>query len=98
MSYFCTYVGWTPNTVYMAAVIEQLRQDGYAVQESDLAYLSPCRYEHINPYGKYDFEVKWSEDVSLFTALPDQLGLKLDAQRAAVDVVVVDSIERPAED
>ena len=32
----------------------------YAVQESDLAYLSPCRYEHINPYGKYDFEVSES--------------------------------------
>ena len=40
----------------MAAAIAQLRQEGYAVQESDLAYLSPCRYEHINPYGKYGFE------------------------------------------
>ena len=37
----------TWNTVYMAAAIDQLRQEGYAVQESDLAYL--CRYEHINP-------------------------------------------------
>src|SRR5260370_35658740 len=42
----------TWNTVYMAAAIDQLRQEGYAVQESDLAYLSPCRYEHINSYGK----------------------------------------------
>jgi Tn3 transposase DDE domain len=50
----------TWNTVYMAAAIDQLRQEGYAVQESDLAYLSPCRYEHINPYGKYDFEVNES--------------------------------------
>jgi uncharacterized protein (TIGR03435 family) len=48
--------------------------------------------------GKYDFELKWSEDVSLFTALPDQLGLKLDAQRAPVDVIVIDSVGRPAED
>ena len=48
--------------------------------------------------GRYDFELTWSEDVSIFTALPEQLGLKLDAQRAQVDVVVVDSVARPVED
>jgi bla regulator protein BlaR1 len=37
------------------------------------------------------------EDVSLFTALEQQLGLKLEAQKSPVDVVVVDSIERPTE-
>jgi len=47
----------TWNTVYMAAAIDQLRREGHAIQESDFAYLSPCRCENINPYGKYDFEV-----------------------------------------
>jgi TnpA family transposase len=47
----------TWNTVYMAAAIDQIRREGHAVQDSDLAHLSPCRYEHINPYGKYAFEV-----------------------------------------
>jgi TnpA family transposase len=47
----------TWNTVSMAAVIDRLRSEGHAVQDSDLAHLSPCRYEHINPYGKYAFEV-----------------------------------------
>ncbi len=51
----------TWNTVYMAAAIDQLRREGHAVQESDLAYLSPCRCENINPYGKYDFEVNESQ-------------------------------------
>src|SRR5688572_20618351 len=33
----------------------------------------------------------------LFTALQEQLGLKLNPQRATLDVLVIDSIERPAE-
>lgn len=46
------------NTVYMAAVVEQLRAEGQAVNEADIARLSPARYEHINPYGKYRFEIE----------------------------------------
>jgi uncharacterized protein (TIGR03435 family) len=38
-----------------------------------------------------------SDGASLFTALQEQLGLKLESTRAPVDVLVIDSIERPAE-
>ena len=48
--------------------------------------------------GRYDFELKWGDDVSIFTAIQEQLGLKVEAQRAPVDVVVVDSVERATED
>ena len=39
-------------------MIEQLRAEGKTVNEEDIARLSPARYEHINPYGKYRFEIE----------------------------------------
>jgi hypothetical protein len=38
------------------------------------------------------------DGVSLFTAVQEQLELKLDAQRGPVDVLVIDSAQRPVED
>ena len=35
--------------------------------------------------------------VSIFAAVQDQLGLQLDARRAPVDVVVIDSADQPTE-
>ena len=45
------------NTVYMTAVLDHLKAEGSAVDEADVAHLSPARYQHINPYGKYHFNV-----------------------------------------
>jgi uncharacterized protein (TIGR03435 family) len=40
----------------------------------------------------------WSEPfATVFTVLPEQLGLKLDARRGPVDVLVIDRAEQPAE-
>jgi len=47
---------WT--TIYMQAITKQLRQEGYPIHEDDLRHLSPARYEHINPYGHYTFNVQ----------------------------------------
>jgi uncharacterized protein (TIGR03435 family) len=59
--------------------------------------------------GQFDIDVTWTPDLaaagdasggggSLFTAIQEQIGLKLEAQRGPVDVLVIDSIERPVED
>jgi hypothetical protein len=42
----------------MQAVLDQLRAEGYPVREEDLAHLSPGRFAHINPYGKYAFPIE----------------------------------------
>jgi uncharacterized protein (TIGR03435 family) len=54
--------------------------------------------------GRYDLELEWSDDddedsaaATLFTAVSEQLGLRLQAEKAPVDVVVVDHIELPSE-
>ncbi|MGA1982005.1 MAG: TIGR03435 family protein [Acidobacteriaceae bacterium] len=57
--------------------------------------------------GKYDFTLKWTPDMgagapgtdagpSLFTALQDELGLRLQPTKAPVDVIVIDHVELPS--
>jgi uncharacterized protein (TIGR03435 family) len=38
-----------------------------------------------------------SDGPSIYTAIQEQLGLKLDSQKSSVDVTVIDSIEKPVE-
>ena len=45
------------DTVYMTAVIEQLRNEGMEISEEDIRRLWPTRYEHINVHGKFLFNV-----------------------------------------
>jgi uncharacterized protein (TIGR03435 family) len=49
--------------------------------------------------GKYDLTLAWAsgaEGPTIFVALEDQLGFKLEQKRGWVDVLVVDKVEKPA--
>jgi TnpA family transposase len=47
----------TWNTLYMMEDCSALRARGELIAEDDLVHLSPALFAHINPYGKYRFEI-----------------------------------------
>jgi uncharacterized protein (TIGR03435 family) len=60
--------------------------------------------------GRYDYTLDWTPDLqgadatqtlatsgpAIFTAVQEQLGLRLESGRAPVDVLVIDRVERPS--
>ena len=49
----CSYLEYR-----LYAASKQLKAEEYEINEDDLKHLSPARHEHINPYGKYEFNVE----------------------------------------
>jgi uncharacterized protein (TIGR03435 family) len=52
----------------------------------------------LGPDGTAAAALSSGDGVSLYTAVQEQLGLKLDARRGPVDVLVIDSAEWPVQD
>jgi uncharacterized protein (TIGR03435 family) len=61
--------------------------------------------DKTNLTGLFDFELNWfnanapTDEVgpSVFTALQEQVGLKLESAKAPVEVLVIESVQKPSE-
>ena len=62
--------------------------------------------DHTGVPGVFDIEISWTPDTapadadpgpSVFAAIQEQLGLKLQARKLPVEVPVIDRISRPTE-
>jgi uncharacterized protein (TIGR03435 family) len=69
--------------------------------------------DRTNLAGAFDMDIQWgpeanglsadgaassSDATSIFTAVTEQLGLKLESRREPMDVLVIDHVEHPTED
>jgi uncharacterized protein (TIGR03435 family) len=69
-------------------------------------YLDRPAIDQTSLTGNYDFTLKWTFDdaevhdpdapPSLFTAIKEQLGLRMDAVKGPAEVWVIDHIEKPS--
>ena len=97
--YFCDHPNSGPRTVVgkgitMKALSDTLSRTGLEKTVVDKTGLT----------GAFDVTLKWTDDLSqpgadpsLFTALQEQLGLRLEAARGLVDVLVIDRVEKPTQ-
>ena len=79
--------------------------DDFAKAISQL-YLGRNVVDKTGLKGLYDLALHWTSDelaangpagVSIFTAIQEQLGLKLESTKAPVEVLIIDSIQKPSE-
>jgi uncharacterized protein (TIGR03435 family) len=80
-----------------------ISMDALAVRLSDSA--NRVVVDRTGLSANYDVNLSWTPEqsatttgASLFTALQEQLGLKLESTRGPVEVLVIDHIERPTPD
>jgi uncharacterized protein (TIGR03435 family) len=87
--------GWTGTNVSMVQLAKELT--------------GPAGHPVVDRTGlkeSYDFRLEWapfgrsstdSDGQSIFTAVEQQLGLKLEPQRAPIEFLIIDSVQRPSE-
>jgi uncharacterized protein (TIGR03435 family) len=79
-----------------------VRAGGYTMEQLALQLAGAAGRPVIDATGLgkqgFNYELRWNSDTgpSIFTALQEQLGLKLEPRQGPVEVVVIDAIEPPS--
>jgi uncharacterized protein (TIGR03435 family) len=98
-----------PNRCGMNATPTRIESRGQSIEQLATRLSRSLAQNVVNKTGVdgiFDFTLEWTQEEqfragatsTIFTALTEQLGLRLESQRAQVEVLVVDQIERPSAD
>jgi uncharacterized protein (TIGR03435 family) len=87
------------GTMAMLASMLRLSAGRLVVDKTGLAgsYKVRVNYDQMSARRGPDVQVPDTAGPSVFVALPEQLGLKLEPSRAMVDTLIIDRLERPSE-
>lgn len=81
----------------LAGVLSSLL-DRPVVDKTNLKGYFDVRLQFAQQNGRGStFGAAEQQDASIFTALQEQLGLRLESSRGAVDVIIIDSVQKPTE-
>jgi hypothetical protein len=100
-----TFSSGSPADYFAMSFVSTFEPPAPTPEPATAALLACALIEHTGLTGVYDVKVQWTPDsttgelgVSLFTAIQEQLGLKLGSSRGPVDMLVIDHVEKPAAD
>lgn len=48
---------YSPALIEHGAIVDQLRAEGHTINEETLSQTTPLHRKHINPFGRYHFDV-----------------------------------------
>jgi uncharacterized protein (TIGR03435 family) len=99
----------TPSGPHLTA--QRTRMDAFVIQLMGNTGTDRIVVDRTGLTGVYDFNLDWVPDrlsgrsgdgsepsgPTIFTALQEQLGLKLESTKAPVEVVVIDHVEKPSD-
>lgn len=86
-------VGYRATTSLLASKLEDILERP-VVDGTGLTQEFDCKLEFANPNPPADASP--SPAPSIFAALQDQLGLKLEARKGSMEMLVIDRVERPS--